>query len=96
MDSLKSPRDPRGGRPRSLAPESGPSYRPGPFLSSRRSEFLLEGGFATLRRRELDALIVEEACRSGAQFVDGIRMKEPLFQDDACVGARGVGGAGGP
>ena len=64
------------------------------FSAPDGREFLLEGGFATLRRRELDALIVEEACRSGAQFVDGIRMKEPLFQDDACVGARGVGGSG--
>ena len=64
------------------------------FSAPDGRELLLAGGFATLRRRELDALIVEEACRSGAQFVDGIRVKEPLFQDDACVGARGVDGSG--
>ena len=64
------------------------------FSAPDGREFLLEGGFATLRRQELDALIVEEACRSGAQFVDGIRIKEPLFQDDACVGAKGVDGSG--
>ena len=64
------------------------------FSAPDGREFLLEGGFATLRRRELDALLVEEACRSGAQFVDGIRVKEPLFQGEACVGAKGVDGSG--
>ena len=64
------------------------------FSAPDGREFLLEGGFATLRRRELDALLVEEACRSGAQFVDGIRVKEPLFQGDACGGAKAVDRSG--
>jgi geranylgeranyl reductase family protein len=64
------------------------------FFAPDGGDCLLEGGFATLRRRELDALIVEAACRSGAHFIDGIRVKEPVFQDDACVGAKGVDGRG--
>jgi flavin-dependent dehydrogenase len=66
------------------------------FSAPDGREFLLEGGFATLRRRELDALLVDEACRSGAQFLDRIRVKEPLFQGDACVGAKGVDRSGRP
>ena len=64
------------------------------FSAPDGREFLLEGRFATCRRRELDALLVEEASRSGAQFVDGIRINEPLFEGDTCVGAKGVDGRG--
>ena len=64
------------------------------FSAPDGREFLLDGCFATLSRRDLDRLLVEEACRSGAHFVDGIRIKEPLFQGDTCVGAKGVDGSG--
>jgi len=66
------------------------------FSAPDGREFLLDGSFASLRRRELDGLLVEEACRSGAQFVDGIRVREPLFQGETCVGAKGVDGSGRP
>jgi len=45
------------------------------FSAPDGREFLLDGRFATLRRRELDALLVEEASRSGAHFIDSIRIK---------------------
>jgi geranylgeranyl reductase family protein len=64
------------------------------FSAPNGREFLLDGSFATLSRRELDGLLVEEACRYGAQFVEGIRAKEPLVQGEACVGAKGVDGSG--
>jgi geranylgeranyl reductase family protein len=64
------------------------------FSAPDGREFLLDGSFATLRRRELDGLLVEEACRAGAQFVDGIRVTEPLLQGDACVGVKGVDRSG--
>ena len=64
------------------------------FSAPDGGEFRLDGCFATIRRRELDALLVEEACRSGAQFIDGIRVREPLFEGGACVGAKGVDGSG--
>jgi geranylgeranyl reductase family protein len=64
------------------------------FSAPNGREFLLDGCFATLSRRELDGLLVDEACRSGAQFLDGIRVKEPLLRGEACVGAKGVDGSG--
>ena len=60
------------------------------FCAPNGREFCLEGEFATLRRRELDALIVEEASRSGAQFIGGVEVREPLLQGGSCVGARGT------
>jgi geranylgeranyl reductase family protein len=50
----------------------------------------LEGDFCTLRRAELDALILEEACDCGARFLGGVQITGPLLQGDTCVGAVGV------
>jgi geranylgeranyl reductase family protein len=60
------------------------------FRAPNGAEFRLDGEFATLRRRDLDALIVEEATRSGAQFIPEMEVQEPLVQDGVCVGARGT------
>jgi flavin-dependent dehydrogenase len=60
------------------------------FCAPNGREFHLEGEFATLRRRDLDAVIVEEASRSGAQFVSEVEVREPLVQGGTCVGARGT------
>jgi geranylgeranyl reductase family protein len=60
------------------------------FWAPNGREFRLEGEFATFRRRELDALIVEEASRSGAQFIPEVEVREPLVRGGTCVGARGT------
>ncbi len=60
------------------------------FCAPNGREFHLEGEFATLRRQDLDALIMEKASRSGAQFVSEVEVREPLVQGGTCVGARGT------
>ncbi|HYA03149.1 MAG TPA: geranylgeranyl reductase family protein [Syntrophobacteria bacterium] len=60
------------------------------FWAPNGREFHLGGDFATLRRRDLDALIVEEASRSGARFIGEVEVREPLVQGGTCVGARGT------
>jgi len=59
------------------------------FVAPNGTECELEGNSFTLPRKELDALLLEEACSRGANFVGGITVSEPLVQDGACVGAVG-------
>jgi geranylgeranyl reductase family protein len=59
------------------------------FVAPNGTECELEGNSFTLPRKELDALLLEEACSRGANFVGGITVSEPLVQDAACVGAVG-------
>jgi geranylgeranyl reductase family protein len=60
------------------------------FWAPNGRELRLDGEFATLRRRDLDGLIMEEATRSGAQFIPEIEVQDPLVRDGTCVGARGT------
>jgi geranylgeranyl reductase family protein len=59
------------------------------FVAPNGTECELEGNSFTLPRKELDALLLEEACSRGANFVGGITVSEPLVQDGACVGVVG-------
>ncbi len=59
------------------------------FVAPNGTECELEGNFFTLPRKELDALLLEEACKGGAQFLGGITVSEPLVQNGSCVGALG-------
>ena len=59
------------------------------FVAPNGTECELEGNSFTLPRKELDALLLEEACSRGANFVGGITVSEPLVQDGSCVGAVG-------
>jgi flavin-dependent dehydrogenase len=61
------------------------------FFAPNGTECQLEGDFCTLQRSQLDALLVEEACRQGASFLDGMQVTEPLFRRGTCVGAVGIG-----
>ena len=60
------------------------------FVAPNGIECELEGDFYTLRRTELDALLLEEACKEGAQFLGGITVSEPLVRNGSCVGALGL------
>lgn len=60
------------------------------FVAPNGTECELEGDFYTLRRTELDALLLDEARREGAQFLGGITVSEPLVQNGSCVGALGL------
>ncbi|MBW2073020.1 MAG: geranylgeranyl reductase family protein [Deltaproteobacteria bacterium] len=60
------------------------------FIAPSGKQCDLEGEFYTLRRQELDALIVEEACRKGAEFVSGLEVTAPLEQDSRVTGALAV------
>jgi geranylgeranyl reductase family protein len=64
------------------------------FVAPNGTECELEGDFYTLPRKELDALLLDEACRGGAQFLGGITVSEPLIQNGSCVGALGLDEAG--
>jgi len=59
------------------------------FVAPNGTECELEGDFYTLPRKELDALLLDEACKGGAQFLGGITVSEPLVQNGSCVGALG-------
>jgi len=59
------------------------------FVAPNGTECELEGDFYTLPRKELDALLLGEACKEGAQFLGGITVSEPLVQNGSCVGALG-------
>jgi geranylgeranyl reductase family protein len=59
------------------------------FVAPNGTECELEGNLFTLPRKELDALLLEEACSRGANFVGGVTVSEPLVQDGTCVGAVG-------
>ncbi|MFP3870094.1 MAG: NAD(P)/FAD-dependent oxidoreductase [Syntrophobacteria bacterium] len=61
------------------------------FVAPDGGEFQLEGDFCTLRRKDLDALLLEEACGRGANFLDGIEVKEPFLNDGTGVGVVGLG-----
>ena len=60
------------------------------FVAPNGTECELEGDFYTLRRAELDVLLLDEARREGAQFLGGITVSEPLIQNGSCVGALGL------
>lgn len=60
------------------------------FIAPNGSECDVEGEFYTLRRQELDALLLEAACARGATFLGGVKVTEPLLNKDTCVGAAGV------
>ena len=59
------------------------------FVAPNGTECELEGNFLTLPRKELDALLLDEVCKRGAQFLGGIMVSEPLVQNGSCVGALG-------
>ncbi len=59
------------------------------FVAPNGTECELEGNLFTLPRKELDALLLEEACSRGANFLSGVTVSEPLVQDETCVGAVG-------
>jgi geranylgeranyl reductase family protein len=59
------------------------------FVAPNGTECELEGNLFTLPRHELDALLLEEACSRGANFLGGVTVSEPLVQDGTCVGAVG-------
>ncbi|UCG14670.1 MAG: NAD(P)/FAD-dependent oxidoreductase [Deltaproteobacteria bacterium] len=60
------------------------------FCAPNGSECVVEGDICTLRRSELDAIIVEHACRRGGQFHDGIQITGPLLRGGSLGGAVGV------
>jgi len=60
------------------------------FVAPNGTECELEGNFLTLPRKDLDALLLEEACKAGAQFLGGITVSEPLVQNGVCAGALGL------
>jgi geranylgeranyl reductase family protein len=60
------------------------------FVAPNGTECELEGDFYTLPRKELDALLLDEACKAGAQFQGGITVSEPHIQNGSCVGALGL------
>jgi flavin-dependent dehydrogenase len=60
------------------------------FVAPNGTECELEGDFYTLPRKELDALLLDEACKEGAQFLGGITVSEPLVENESCVGALGL------
>ena len=60
------------------------------FCAPNGSECELEGEYYTLRRSELDALVVDLACNRGARFQDGLQITAPILRGDTHVGARGV------
>jgi flavin-dependent dehydrogenase len=59
------------------------------FVAPNGTECELEGDFYTLPRKELDAMLLGEACKEGAQFLGGITVSEPLVENGSCVGALG-------
>ena len=59
------------------------------FVAPNGTECELEGDFYTLPRKELDALLLDEACKEGAQFLGGITVAEPQVQKGSCVGVLG-------
>jgi geranylgeranyl reductase family protein len=59
------------------------------FVAPNGTECELDGDFYTLPRKELDSLLLDEACKEGAQFLGGITVSEPLVQNGSCVGALG-------
>ncbi len=59
------------------------------FVAPNGSECELEGDFFTLRRSELDALLLDEARNRGADFLGGIEITEPLLQGETFRGAVG-------
>jgi geranylgeranyl reductase family protein len=59
------------------------------FVAPNGTECELEGNVFTLPRKELDALLLDEACSRGANFLGGVTVSEPLVQDGTCVGAVG-------
>lgn len=60
------------------------------FVAPNGTECELEGDFYTLPRKELDAMLLGEACKEGAQFLGGITVSEPLVENGSCVGALGL------
>lgn len=64
------------------------------FVAPNGTECELEGNFFTLPRKELDVLLLEEACSRGANFLGGVTVSEPLVQNGTCVGAVGFDGGG--
>ena len=59
------------------------------FVAPNGTECELEGDYYTLPRKELDALLLSEACKEGARFLGGITVSEPLVQSGRCVGTLG-------
>ena len=59
------------------------------FVAPNGTECEIEGNLFTLPRKELDELLLEEACSQGASFLGGVTISEPLVQDGTCVGAVG-------
>jgi flavin-dependent dehydrogenase len=59
------------------------------FVAPNGTECELEGNFFTLPREDLDAMLLEEACGRGANFLAGVTVSEPLVQGETCVGAVG-------
>ena len=59
------------------------------FVAPNGTECELEGDYYTLPRKELDALLLSEACKEGARFLGGITVSEPLVQNGRCVGTLG-------
>jgi geranylgeranyl reductase family protein len=78
----------------SLIKEKAHTIRSILFVAPNGTECELEGDFYTLPRKELDALLLDEACKGGAQFLGGITVSEPLIQNGSCVGALGLDEAG--
>jgi geranylgeranyl reductase family protein len=60
------------------------------FVAPNGTECELEGDFYTLPRKDLDALLLDEACKEGARFLGGITVSEPLVQNGSCVGTLGL------
>jgi flavin-dependent dehydrogenase len=59
------------------------------FVAPNGIECELEGDLYTLSRKELDSLLLQEACKRGAAFLGGVTVAEPLVQDGNCVGILG-------
>lgn len=59
------------------------------FVAPNGTECELEGEFYTLPRKDLDALLLDEACKEGARFLGGITVSEPLVENGSCVGTLG-------
>ena len=59
------------------------------FVAPNGTECELEVDYYTLPRKELDALLLSEACKEGARFLGGITVSEPMVQNGRCVGTLG-------
>ncbi len=60
------------------------------FVAPNGCECDLKGKLYTLRRQELDALLLQAACDRGADFLGGVQVTEPLMDGHRFGGALGV------